>query len=85
MKFLDRLDRLDRRLDGPRFNNSDGPTVIHIRGGLDCCQPLHATIEGRYLECEPGEPVDTFWDRAINAATDIGAKFVVISGLLLPV
>ena len=78
MKFLDRLDRLDRRLD--RQRSSDGPTVIHIRGGLDCCQPLHATIGGRCLECEPSEAVDEFWDRAIDTAIATGAPFVVVSG-----
>ena len=80
MKFLGRLDKLDRRLDRPRFNNSDGPIVIHIRGGLDCCKPLHATIGGRHLECEPGEAVDEFRDRAIDAAIAAGAPFLVIGG-----
>ena len=42
---------------------------------------MHATIGEAVIHRAPGEPLDAFQDRVLDAATEAGAAFAVVGGL----
>ncbi len=83
MSLRDRLDRIELLMDQPRFCGDDSPILIRIKGGLP--EPLHAQMGGLRLEAIPGEAADEFEGRALDAAIEAGAEYLVVGGRLLPV
>jgi hypothetical protein len=86
MRLRDRLERIEHLLSRPRrFGGHDGggdePCIIRIRGGLDCVEPLRATIGSLTLECQPNETEDEFEGRSVSLATKKGAAFVILGGM----
>ena len=82
MRLKDRLERIEQLVNGPRFSNGEGgggPTVIRIHGGLDA-EP-HATIGRLTIECEAGESLEAFEERALQRAVSENASFVVFGGM----
>ena len=82
MKLLDRVEKLERRLNHAHFDGNGGwPVVIRILGGIDAEEPMRATIGPLTIECDSSETVDAFEDRAIRVAIAHDARFVILGGL----
>ena len=85
LRLLDRVRRLEtagRPRSMAMADDGREPTLIVIRGGLP--EPMRATIlpgDGTF-EPLPGEPYEAFAERMMNLAAELGAKVVVIGGLL---
>ena len=78
MRFLDRLDRIQRRLD--REQGGPGPMLIRVTGGLPG-GIRYASAGDVRLKREPGEPLDVFEGRALDLARELGAAYAVVGGL----
>jgi hypothetical protein len=81
MKFRNRLDRLEQRLDHFRFDGNDGrPMIIRIFGGIDV-EPMRASIGAITIERGPDEDLQPFEDRAVRLAETEDATFIILGGL----
>jgi hypothetical protein len=78
MTLRDRIDRIEELVDRSRSGDHKGLRIIRIVGGLP--EPANATIDGARLEIAPGELIEAFERRAVEAAREAGEDYIILTG-----